>query len=417
MKKSIILIFSILLFLTSCSYVNKHIIILWTNRPEVAAYVEEFNATHDTVKVEIEYRQYPGKNMKISETLPDLIFDEFLNSSSTIELFTPLDSLFEEEEIGKSLFYQELLKDGINEDHQVLLPVSFSLPAILFKKGFTSEFIIPFFMNLEELKKASAAVREKEKKTFKREGFSPLWNTESLFQISKLFNTDYRQLNSILSWNEDNLNDAVAYIKDWAVSINGGLDQEKEFIEKFLYDPKPKLLDTGRIAFSYTDLNSFFKLPPEKRKNLDFRWLSSESKVHALNSVLFAGIPRGAGNKKDAKIFLSWFFKTETQKKLLEATLHKRIRIFGIGQGFSSLREVNTNELPKLYPALMGHIPPESALIFPHPMPENWMILKEQIIKPWLYERVSQKDPPQESLRSAMEKWEKQNPSQNSLLH
>ncbi len=416
MKKYIFLITGILLLGVSCSQYERHTVVLWTNRPEIAAYVEEFNAIHSKTKVEIEYKKNPGDALGTATTPPDLVFDEYLNAAETFPLFTQLDSLFKKEKIDKTLFYVNLLKEGSMDGHQILLPVSFNLPLIFFKKNSASPFIVPFFMNLDTLKEASQAANKKSKKTHAVEGFSPLWNTEMLFQITKLYNTDFKQTHSFITWNNENLEKSIQFIQNWILSVNGGLIQEREFSEKYLYDPKPNLIEEGRISFAYANLTSFFALPPEKRKDLDFRWLSHNNHVHALQNILYTGIPKGAGNKRDAEIFLSWFFKRETQKKFLEATIHKRIRIFGIGQGLSSLREINNNELPKLHPALMGHIPPETALLFPPAVPENWITIKEHIIKPWLFQQANTDNPPPDTLKDTVIKWEKQNPSQKSLL-
>ncbi len=416
MKKISILILIVIAVSVSCSKSSRHMVTLWTNRPEIAAYVEEFNATHNLIKVEIEYKEFPGRELASNETPVDLVFDEFLNSFNTVSLFLSLDSMFKNQELDSTHFYKELLSKGVFEEHQILLPVSFNLPLIYFSKDLESEYIVPFFMDIKALEKASAAVRDGSSKSFAKEGFSPLWSKESIFQTAVLNNSDFRQLNTILSWNEDNLEKTVSFIKDWVETTNGGFVQEKEFEEKFLYDPTPKLINNGRIGFAYSDINSFFTLPPEKRENLEFRWLSSESMVHALNTILFTGIPKKAGHKKEAMAFLTWFFKAETQKKLLEASMHKRIRIFGIGQGFSSLKTVNNAELPKIYPALMGHIPPESALVFPAPVPENWPVIKEQIIKPWLFEKITVENPPNKTLKDAILEWERQNPEQSKVI-
>ena len=271
-------------------------------------------------------------------------------------------------------------------------------------------------MNVDNLKKASSLINRSSTKSFTREGFSPLWSKESIYQMAVLNNTDFKQLGNILSWNDENLEKTVSSIKDWIKTVNKGMDAEREFEEKFLYDPMPKLINQGRIAFAYSDINSFFTLPPEKRENLDFRWLSSGDKVYALNSILFAGIPKNAEHKKEAGVFLSWFFKTETQEKLLEASMHKRIRIFGIGQGFSSLKTVNNTVLPKLYPALMGHIPPENAIVYPFPVPANWPVIKDQIIKPWLLEKITAEDPQNRELKDAVTNWERQNPEQSKVI-
>ncbi len=416
MKKITILMLIAVSLFVSCSRSSRRMVTLWTNRPEIAAYVEEFNATNDTIKIEIEYRDAPGTELASTQTPVDLVFDEYLNSSRNAPLFESLDSLFKNQNIDPSLFYKDLLDLGTIEEHTILLPVSFNLPLIYFKKGMESEFIEPFFMNIGNLRKVSAHINESSSKSFTREGFSPLWSKESIYQLAVLNNVEFRQIGNILSWNDENLEKAVSSIKEWIETVNKGMDAEKEFEEKFLYDPMPKLINQGRIAFAYSDINSFFSLPPEKRENLDFRWLSSGDKVYALNSILFAGIPKNAEHKKEAELFLSWFFKTETQEKLLEASMHKRIRIFGMGQGFSSLKRVNNAELPKLYPALMGHIPPENAIVYPSPVPENWPVIKDQIIKPWLLEKVTNEDPQNPELKDAITHWEKQNPDQSKVI-
>jgi len=417
MKKTLLFILAIPFFLASCSNPQRHIITLWTNRPEIAAYVEEFNASGNEVKVEIEYKRNPGRELARTQKPVDILFDEYLNSYRTVGLFSSLDGLLEDNKVDRTLFYRDFLSKGIYEEHQVLLPVSFNLPVIYFKKESSGEFIVPFFMNIDNLKKAASSFNAKSSKSFKREGFSPLWNKESAFQIAVLKGTDFRQLGSVLSWNDDSLNKSVDFMREWIETVNGGLTAEKEFEEKFLYDPMPRLIDQGRTGYGYDDINSFFSLPPEKRENLDFRWLSSDNKVYVLNSLLYTGIPKTARNKKDARIFLTWFFRKETQKKLLEASLHKRIRIFGIGQGFSAIKSVNADEMPRLYPALMGHIPPESSLVFPDPVPGNWKTVKDQIIVPWIFEKINSENPPPLSLKDAVVKWEKQNPAQNKLLH
>lgn len=410
MRKYIIFISVILILLASCSHTDSHSVIIWTNRPEIAAYIEEFNASHNKIKVEVEYKQNPGKELKTSTSLPDMIFDEYINTEGFLPLFTSLDAVFNEHGIDRKLFYQNLLKQGVLNKNQVILPVSFNLPLIFFNKTHTSKYIVPFFMNLSNLKNASIAANKQTTKKFITRGFSPLWNTETPFQTAILFHTDFHQMNGFLNWNNENVMKSITYMKDWIKTVNGGLIQEKDFIDKFLYDPKPKLITENRIAFSYSNLNDYFAIPPEKRNSLDFRWFSTDNKVQSLHSILFTGIPKGASHKKDAETFLIWFFNMSTQKTFLESTKHKRIRIFGLAEGFSSLKEINSNELPRFYPGLMGHIPPESSIIFPPAVPENWVQVKEKVIKPWFFEQISQTNPPVTTLKEAIKEWEKQNP-------
>ena len=75
MKKITILILVAVSLFISCSRSSRRMVTLWTNRPEIAAYVEEFNATNDTVKIEIEYRDSPGTELVSAQTPLDLVFD------------------------------------------------------------------------------------------------------------------------------------------------------------------------------------------------------------------------------------------------------------------------------------------------------------------------------------------------------
>ena len=43
---------------------------------------------------------------------------------------------------------------------------------------------------------------------------------------------------------------------------------------------------------------------------------------------------------------------------------------------------------PRFYPGLLGHIPPGSFLSPPNILPRNWMDIKEQVILPYLHDRI-----------------------------
>ncbi len=376
----------------------------------MTAYVEEFNSTQDKYRVEIVYKKQPGAVLSLTDNPADLIVSEFLNSPGIIGLFTPLDSFFTDGIMDLSVFYSGLLELGRKEEELFLLPVSFNLPAIMFNRETESDNISSFFMNPDVMEKAAGNFNKINNTDFQRMGFSPRWESEVLFQNAVLTETYFQLLNTeILSWNNQKLMDSLKLSIKWSEEINGGFEQEEEFTTKFLYDPPYKLIAENRILFYYSDLVNFFGLPPDKRKNMDFRWFSSADKIPVLGNILFSGIPNSAENKKGALEFIYWFFDPSTQKKLLKSTQIKRMDTFGFANGFSSLSEVNKNELPIIYPTLVGYIPPESSLIFPKPLPLYWNELKTQVIKPWLDDQTGE-DPPNISLQKAIEEWLKQRP-------
>jgi hypothetical protein len=62
--------------------------------------------------------------------------------------------------------------------------------------------------------------------------------------------------------------------------------------------------------------------------------------------------------------------------------------LFGIGGGFSAMRTVTEHIFPRCYPGLLGHMPPEAALSPPNILPHNWMAIKQQVILPYLHDRI-----------------------------
>lgn len=412
MKRVILTVIPIFLFLSSCSQNSNSTVILWTDKPEMAAYVEEFNSIQDRYRIEIVYKKEPGytllKTNNQSNNTVDLIISDYLNSPDTLALFSPLEDVYKEDAMDMSIFYSGLLDLGYIEDELFLLPVSFNLPTIMFKKSIENEDIPSFYMNSKDIETASVNFNKKSTANFTMMGFSQRWEDEVLFINAVLMNTNFKMLNTgVLSWDNQKLLDSIEYIKKWSNETNGGLDKEEEFTTKFLYDPSYKLIEENRILFYYSDIVNFFSIAPEKRRNLDFRWLAEDNKIPVFGNILFSGIPKKAKNRKGAIQFIHWFFDPGTQKNLLKSTQIKRMDTFGFANGFSSLKEINKNELPIIYPNMVGNIPQESSLIFPDPLPLYWDELKTKVIIPWMYMQTGAA-PPDETLQTTIAEWLKQ---------
>ncbi len=408
MKILLNLIFPIFILFSSCTLSNNSTVILWTDKPEMAAYVEEFNSIQEKYQIELVYQKEPGEALKGTDSPADLVIAEFLNSPEIIKLFSPLSDVYSEDSMDLSIFYSGLLDLGYIDKELFLFPISFNLPTIMLKKEQGTEKIPAFYLNQDNMKEAALNFKKKSNSSFEVMGFSPRWNSEVLYLNAVLGKTNFHVLNSgILSWNEKNLQDSIKLSKTWNNEINGGLKLEENFKAKFLYDPAYKLIREGRILFYYSDLVNFFKISPEKRENLEFRWFSSKDKIPVLGNVLFSGIPAKANNRKGAIQFIHWFFKYKTQKKLLKSTQIKRLDTFGFANGFSSIIDINKNELPIIYPDLVGYIPLESSLIFPKALPPFWKDLKAKVIKPWIYDQTGE-NPSETTLQDAVNEWFKQ---------
>jgi hypothetical protein len=379
---------------------------LWTNRPEFAAYAELFNASQEQYRVEIMYRREPAISVETelaaaadTADSPDLIAGPYLNNPEILHYFSSLQSLFqskgEEPLLQESHFYRQFLQLGRGtSEEQLLLPVSFNLPTLVFHKQNRSDNDQQFSLNLDIIQEESADYNSRRDGRFVRMGFSPRWNPAMLLIKSMLFQTDFRASTGspVPEWNHEELNRSLEYIREWIQEVNQGLEAEQIFSDSYLYDPPVKLLADERILFSYSTLRDFIHIIPENRSDLDFRWIAKDDIIPVLPDALFIGVPSTAEAKPAAHAFLLWFFSPSTQALLLDSSQFKRMRTFGITDGLSSLSSVNEEHIPRYFPSLVGHIPPANYLSFPSPLPSRWNSLQRDVIIPWLLEAASADD-------------------------
>ncbi|HUX20068.1 MAG TPA: extracellular solute-binding protein [Spirochaetia bacterium] len=400
------------LILSGCSLLSNDVATMWTNQPEFAAFVELFNTTQSKYKIEIAYRALPAQSLTAGETVPDIVIGSRLSSVNSVGQFSPLDQILGKNEIDPTLFYKNLLATGRYEGRQFLLPVSFDLPVVLFEQTPGAASDKQTLLTLENILTASKEFNKKSKDTFKVMGFSPLWSPNFLFSAAELLGADFHQTSrGNLAWDDQNLQKTIADLRGWVKDIDGGPQEEATFRDKYLYDPIYKLLESGRILYYSTTLTGYFDIPDAKRKTIDFRWLAEQNQIPVPENILFAGVPGRSRNKDAAYAFLKWFFKPETQSRLLELVAYDRIKTFGIGNGFSSLSVVNERDFPQHYPALLGKIPPADYLVYPKSLPTDWADLKSNVILPWMQSEVVA-PAPQQKLEERLKAWRLQKPLQ-----
>ncbi|MCL2481140.1 MAG: hypothetical protein FWF38_05470 [Spirochaetaceae bacterium] len=380
----VICIIFITLFLIKNYGPGSYKVVLWTDNPEFISYVEMFNSKHDKLKIEPVYKKDPAKALIKTRRYPDIVVSSYLNSPQVIDNFKKINSLFRKDKIDKNSFYKELLSKGVKGGKQLVLPVSFNMPALMFRRGDVSHNISNFVLTYENVIEISKTFNENKKKGIS--AFSPRWNSNMLYYTAVMSNADFRASgHRSVSYNMNGIEESLKATRAFINDINGGIEKDKLFEEKHLYKPAENLINEQRIFFAYTDLRDFYATGQQKRERLNFRWLSKDNKIPVCDDIIYAGIPKSASNKKGAEIFLIWLFDYHTQENIMEAGKSKRIRSFGISSGFSSLRTVNEQVFPKHYPLLVGHIPPHNMLVFPSSLPVEWEALKASIIKKWLY--------------------------------
>jgi ABC-type glycerol-3-phosphate transport system substrate-binding protein len=383
-------LFFVLFLGSSCAFQKSNAAVLWTDRPEFALYAEYFNASQGNYKIEARYFESPAQELTDNGgDFPDIVVGSWLKSTVTRTLFRPMDKLFKKDRVAKESFYQALLDLGNIDGKQYLFPVAFNIPALIFARGNEEPLSSPFTLSLEEIKNLGKSFNTIQNGVYSRMGFSPAWDDGFLFLTAVLFGASFREA-SPLDWDNDALEKALAYIESWINDANTGIQAEDDFSFKYFYDPPPKLVISGRILFFYMLSSNLFTLPQERWANLDFRWIAGNDTIPISEDMVYYGIHRNGRARKAADAFTQWFFREETHRLILEAGKNNRLNEtrFGIANGFSALRTVTEQIFPQFYPALLGRMPPGSFLSPPNILPRNWTSLKEQVILPYLHDRI-----------------------------
>jgi ABC-type glycerol-3-phosphate transport system substrate-binding protein len=366
---------------------------IWTDRPEIALYGEFFNTAQNQYKVTVKYVEFPAMELN-RQNSPDIIVASWLKNSSTGINFKSLDNLFGARKLSRSIFYPQLLAIGRIEKNQYLLPVSFNIPALIFSRNREQYLSNQFTVDFDEIKKLSKEYNTISRGVYTRMGFSPLWNDNFLLTTAILSGASFREA-SPLAWDSAALERSMTFINNWTNEINTSTQAEDDFTFKYFFEPTERLIQSGRIFFSYMESSALFLLGEESKSFLDFRWIKEQNSILVTEDSVYLGIPKRVKSKKSAEAFILWFFKIENQRRILEYSRVNRINenIFGICGGFSALTLVTEQIYPLFYPELLGRMPPSEYFTYPNALPANWFILKERVILPYLHDRARNERP------------------------
>ena len=378
--------------ITACKGNSDSIAHIWTNQSEFASYVELFNTSQTKYHIIVEYKENPAEELiSTKNNLPDIVIGPWLKGEKARSKLTSVDYLFNELKINSQFFYGSLLNLGNIQNRQYLLPVSFNMPTLIFSMD--NQILIPenFTLSLDQIQKLGRDYNIPQKNAYTQMGFSPRWNTDFLYLVLQLFDADFEENTSLFGWKQQSLDNAVAYLRNWTNSCNTSARAEDEFEFKYLYDPPYKQVVEGRVLFSFMSSDELFILPQDKIQNIDFRWISRNSMTAINDDIIYMGICKKAPHIETAEAFMIWFFNEKTQKALLDRNkvMGMMDKSFGISGGFSALRPVNEKIFPLFYPSILGHLPPADTMTIPHILPNNWEILKKEIVIPWLTDTTS----------------------------
>ena len=387
----ILILILLIPFLAGCPFDKKdQRIVLWTDRPEFAAYAQAFNSSQKDYVVEVVYKKSPAealKGKKIGRW--DVAIGPFLNAVSLNDTFMALDPLLSEGTVSRSRFFQNALEKGKVNGHQMLLPLSFNVPAFVFQSGRIKQEFDSFALNSESFS-AICLDFNNAKSRHPKSAFSPMWNPESLFFFSILSPGLCSRFETGSEMGQQEVRAGVAQIHQMIETIDGGIKAEREFRDKYLYKNPLELLGSSHIFFWFSDVGSFYTLPGERRRDLDFRYyLNKDEKIAVCEDMLWLGIPKKGGNTMGAVAFIKWLMNPEVQQDLILKAREMDIRSFGLAGGFSAIKAVNEDALPQIYPFITTFIPREDYLAFPDPCPADWYAVKNGKIIPYLVQECS----------------------------
>ncbi len=386
-------------FFIACSKERDDPIIIWSERSELASYVELFNATHD-IKAVLVYKDGVSRSLPPArdEQLPDLIIGSWLKTSAVKKNFSPIEKFFSQNKLSRSDFYANLLNYGSFGGTQYLLPVSFNLPAVVFDEGNTSFVTNSHILTLDQIRAADGAFSTKDDRdVYEMMGFAPSWDADFLYLATKAMGASFSEGGTTFSYDKSSLETSVRYMRDWTLENHGSSSAEQDFKFSYLYRSKSDWLSEGRSLFCYMNSREFYTMQEDSDSTLSFRWISNGKGIMIEDDIVCMGLYRKARNPNKAEVFIEWFFRDDTQKALMERYQAMALDTpeFGIAGGFSSIRSVNDTLFPVFYHDLLGNIPLEEQLVLPESLPSRFDIFKKRIIIPFLVENC-QAEPLQE---------------------
>jgi hypothetical protein len=384
--------------------------VLWTDRPETALYAQYYNAAQRVYKIEARFIEAPAARLSESREKPDIVIASFLNNAKAMSFFEDLRFLFYKNILSEEAFYPALLEMGRRGKRQLLLPVSFNLPAIVFapRSGVTPQ--SPFMIELDELKERALSYNQKDAAgVWTRVGFSPLWDREGefLFLTARLYGADFTEADGLLRWNDGALEEALGALGAWLRESTGNIQAEDDFIYKYFFDPPAKLLADGRILFAFMESGEYFTRT--EGAALDLRWLARDGRIPVLEECVSFGVYKNASARRAAADFARWFFSDGAQNTLLEKSraVHLEDAVFGIAGGFSALRTVTEFVFPRYYKELLGRAPPAASLAPFSTLPDDWNEIKSAVVIPYMRGVLRKESEGDASLGGRFTEWRK----------
>ncbi len=397
MKRYIILILLSLFFL-SCS--KEKTAVLWSSNREAANIVELFNISESEYKIIFKFKEDLAASFLEAEKKPDIIIGEDLQNYNIKSALINLNYFFNKTSNEKNIINQALLNGSYFNNQLSLIPISYALTAVVFKKNTKKIDRTMASLELKQMQIYSAAFNND---NFKRKGFSPFWDNDFIYAFLSHYQSSFTATESQdLKWDKEKLATAMNILEEWNMS-NGGSEIMRDFNNKYLYDNRIKILKEERILFTTMSTSEFMLLPDSANKDLDFLYISNQFNMNPIERI-YAGINKKTNAAKPALAFLSWLLNIESQTLIIKSSINRKEGTFGLFGGFSSINSVNSDIFPLYYPRLRGKIPEPEYIMSNLERPFDFNTIKDELITSWVQKNINGENI---TLDESFEKWNK----------
>jgi len=360
-------------------------LVVWSNVAETAFLVERYNFIHDA---DVRFRYVENLTERFTQERPeaDLIIGRWVNTP-------PVNALMRSQ-ANYLTVDTELPPVDVGP---YWIPLSFNIPALAILPA-ESDQLADFALSLDDI----GQWYERDTPPIH---FAPAADPQAVYTLHRVLGflpTVNDQ--GVPTWDEQQLQEAITRVRRWRSEHNGGLQTERTYIERYLYERPVQQLEKNRVSAVYFSSEELFTWRFFDERNIDFRWLSGpEGQLYAAENVVYGGIPATTDQVVGANRFLAWVTEPDTQVSIMTDKLEARIESFGFLEGFSFHEIVNRRLEEEIYPELSGRIPHPEAVTFSGPLPRYWDEARSEVVEPYLRDEA---DPG--ALRTELTQWYRQ---------
>lgn len=359
------LVLTTILVGASCTQPDEPVVV-WSNIPETAFLVERYNFLQEA---DIRFRFVENLTESITQQRPeaDVVIGRWVNTP-------PVNALMREHEV-----YLSAAADVPPADvgpHWV--PLSFNLPAIATPPDVVEQ-LPEFAVSLEDISQLYTSETPPIH-------FAPTADPQAMYALHRSLGF-FPGVDSAgaPTWDNEQLSQAISRIGDWRAEHNGTVQEERTYIERYLYERPLQQLQKSRVSVVYFSSEELFTWQFFDERDVAFRWLSSPTgRLYANENVVYGGVPSTSDRSPAAARFLTWALDRETQVSIMRSKVDARVESFGFLEGLSLHESVNRRLADEIYPELAGRLPHPEAVTFSGPLPRYWNEARRNVVAPYL---------------------------------